>query len=150
MKGFLKGPNGSLQMQRGWGWQGLDNSLFKKKKKKIQWKSGPWWWRDGREYKMLLKEIEIRAIRWCRLAVCVKTHPVLAPLLCRAHVKSKSKWPVRLTACTPACSSGASDAPIMQHWKKSAVILKRRSPALVSGRAHIRFMGQFASCSISL
>lgn len=40
---------------------------------------------------MLLKEIEIRAIRWCRLAVCVKTHPVLAPGLCWASVKSKSK-----------------------------------------------------------
>lgn len=35
-------------------------------------------WNDGREYKMLLKEIEIRAIRWCRLAVCMKTHPVPA------------------------------------------------------------------------
>lgn len=69
---------------------------------------GDWWYciyqdkqdfaevaaKDGRHYKMLLKEIEIKAIRWCRLAVCVKTHPALAPGLwrvCQIKVKAGSR-----------------------------------------------------------
>lgn len=60
-------------------------------------------WKDGGEYKMLLKEIEIRAIRWCRLAVCVKTHPALAPGLRRACVKSKSKRTAGWTPTSTHC-----------------------------------------------
>lgn len=71
---------------------------------------GDWWfikkagvlqrWKDGGEYKMLLKEIEIRAIRWCRLAVCVKTHPALAPGLRRVCVSNQSQ--TGLQGWTPA------------------------------------------------
>lgn len=125
MPGTLKGPGAAPEEGRV-GDAGA-GGLFKKKKKQ-NGKSELRRWKDGREYKMLLKEIEIRAIRWCRLAVCVKTHPALAPGLRRAHVKSKSKWSVRRTACTPAGSSGASDAPITRHQKKKKCCYFKAEP----------------------
>lgn len=57
--------------------------------------------------------MEIRAIRWCRLAVCAKTHPALAPGLWW-RVKSKSSRTAGWTARTVLSSSGASNAPITQ------------------------------------
>lgn len=105
-------------------------------------------WKDGGEYKMLLKEIAIRAIRWCRLAVCVKTHPALAPGLCWTRVKSKSNWTAGRKPASTHCPQQLRGIWSTNHTAPE--VLFQSEMVSVCVWEHIRFMGQFAQCSMSL
>lgn len=129
-------------------WRGV-LMVYKKTKQKKRGFAEVKRWR-GIEYKMLLKEIEIRAIRWCRLAVCVNTHQALAPGRCRACVKSKSNWmegehpPARMH-----CPQQLRGIWSTNHTALEVLLFQSEAVSVYVWK-HIGFMGQFAQSGVSL